>query len=85
MMLLGSGCAPGSETEVVKKARQYIIDAPKSILGKSIHEVNIIPNGIEDFHNVEKIYGDSYQKLQQVKTKVDPKDRLKGWITPLVV
>ena len=85
MMLLGAGCSPNETQEVSDKAKQYLLAGPEKILGKSIREVDVIPNALEDFHDVEKIYGSHLEKLRQVKTKVDPLNRLQGWIKPLAV
>lgn len=82
MVLLGTGCAANSGEELRERARQYILDGPKKILGKPMQEVDIVPNGLEDFHNIERVYGDHYEKLRLIKTRVDPKNRLQGWIRP---
>lgn len=83
MMLLGAGCDPNSDAELRDKVRQYMIDGPKVILGKATNDATIMPNGIEDYHDVAKIYGTSYSKLRGIKTRVDPENRLKGNIPPL--
>lgn len=82
MMLLGAGCAPNETEEVSDTARQYLLDAPKKILGRPMGEVDIVPNALEDFHDIERIYGGHLEKLRQVKTRVDPGNRLQGWIHP---
>ena len=82
MLLLGTGCAPNSSKEVSDKAKKYIIEGPQKILGKSMGEVDIVPNGLEEFHDIERVYGDHMPKLRQVKARFDPKNRLKGWIKP---
>jgi hypothetical protein len=82
MVLLGSGCAPDSTDTVREKALKYIIEGPEKILGKSMSEVDITPNAIDTYHSVEKIYGGHYEKLRRIKTRVDPENRLQGWIKP---
>lgn len=83
LMLLGTGCGPNEPKEVSDKAKQYLMEAPKKILGKLMNEVDIVPNALEDFHDIERIYGGHYEKLRQIKTRVDPQNRLQGWIEPL--
>lgn len=82
MLCLGSGCAPNETKEVSDSARRSIMRAPEEIFGKTMKEVDTIPNCIEDYHDVERIYGSHLEKLRQVKTRVDPTDRLQGWIKP---
>ena len=82
MMLLGAGCSPNETKEVSDKAKQYLVEAPEKIFDKSIKDVDVVPNALEDFHDVKKIYGNHYEKLRQVKTRVDPSNRLQGWISP---
>lgn len=84
MLLLGAGCDPNSDPELNEKVKEYIINGPKVILHKPMNVATIMPNGIEDFHDVEKIYGDHYSKLRDIKTRVDPQNRLKGRIKPLI-
>lgn len=82
MLLLGSGCAPNSDKALGEKARRYIIKAPEQILDAKMEDVVIVPNALEDFHSIKTVYGDNYEKLREVKTRVDPKDKLGGWIRP---
>lgn len=82
MILLGSGCAPNSSKEISEKARKYIIDAHDQILGKSARDTDVCPNAFEEFHSIPKNYGDNYEKLRKVKTRVDPNNRLPGYIPP---
>lgn len=84
MLLIGAGCASGSSEELGDKARKFIIEASDSILGVPINKTATVPNAIESFHNIEHMYGDNHQKLREVKTRVDPRNRLGGWITPVV-
>lgn len=82
-MLLGTGCAPNSDEVVIDRAKELMMEAPEKILGKPMGEIDAIPNVPEYYNDVEKIYGDNWQKLREVKTRVDPKDRLRGVIRPL--
>lgn len=82
MVLLGTGCAPGSTEEVRARARDYIIEGPEKILGKKMGEIDITPNGIDTYHSVERIYGGHFERLRRIKRRVDPGNRLKGWIEP---
>ncbi len=82
LVLLGTGCRKdGSEAEMAK-AKEYIVGGPKQILNKSIDEVDVVPNCLEEFHNIERVYGEHYEKLRDVKRRVDPKNRLQSWIRP---
>ena len=45
-------------------------------------DIDVIPNVPEYYNDVKKIYGDNWQKLREVKARVDPKDRLHGVIRP---
>lgn len=83
MLLLGAGCSPNETKEVSDKAKQYLLTGPKIILGKSIREVDTVPNAVEDFHDIARIYGSHFENLRQIKTRVDPSNRLQGWIKPL--
>lgn len=82
MVLLGTGCTANSSEEVREKARQYILKGSEEILGKPLQEVDVAPAGLDEYHNVERIFGHHYEKLRQVKTRVDPRNRLQGWIKP---
>lgn len=82
-VLLGGGCAPDAPPEEVARARQVVIDAHPKIFGKPVEELNAVPNALEDFHNIKGVYGDNYDRLREVKTRVDPHDRLGGWFRPL--
>lgn len=85
MCLLGTGCTADSGDEIREKARQYILKGTEQILGKPVQEIDVAPNGLEDFHNVERTFGEHYEKLRRIKTRVDPLNRLKGWIEPFSV
>jgi hypothetical protein len=82
LMLMGTGCAKGGSQAEMAKAEEYIIEGSKQIMGKSIGEVDVVPNCLEVFHNIERIYGEHYGKLREVKRRVDPHNRLQGWIRP---
>lgn len=82
-LLFGTGAEPGADKEVIARARKYIIDAHFQVFGRDVQDLDIVPNGVEDFHNVKRIYGDHYDRLREVKTRVDPHDRLGGRFRPL--
>jgi len=82
-VLLGTGCAADAPKEDDKRARQLIIDGHQTIFGRDVRDLDIVPNALEDFHNIERVYGEHYQKLREIKTRVDPDDRLGGWFRPL--
>jgi len=53
------------------------------IFGRDVRDLDVVPNALEDFHNIERVYGEHYIRLRQIKTRVDHDDRLGGWIRPL--
>lgn len=83
MLLLGSGWGKDSPPEDERLARKYIIEGHQKILGKSVENVIVVPNALEDFHNINMVYGDHVEKLRTIKTRVDPRNRLQGWWEPL--
>ena len=54
ILLLGTGCDASADKQEEHKARQLAIDAPTEVLGEGA-EVNILPNGGEDFHDRRKV------------------------------
>ena len=81
MVLLGAGCATGAGREELELAKRYVLEGPERILGKGA-EPDIIPNAVEEFHDVKKIYGSHYEKLREIKRRYDPEDRVRGAIKP---
>ena len=54
ILLLGTGCDASADQQEEHQARQLAINAPTEVLGESA-EVNILPNGGEDFHDRQKV------------------------------
>lgn len=77
-MLLGTGCSPDSDAEEEQKAIELIRRAPSEILGDT--QVDIVPNATEYFHDFQKMYGQHYGKLRELKKKYDPKNQMSGTI-----
>lgn len=82
MLLIGAGCNPGSPKEDFETAKAFVKDDGPQILGTDAKNMMPIPNALESFHNMEKVYGSNYEKLKEVKRKYDPEDRMGGWIRP---
>lgn len=82
IVLLDTGCAKDSSQEVRDRAKEYILEGPRKMLGKELTEIDTVPAGLDTYHNIERIYGEHYEKLRQIKTQVDPENRLQGWIKP---
>ena len=82
MVLVGAGAAADAPKEDVERAKQYVLDAPEKIVGKKMNDVDIVPNALEAFHDIERVYGPSFERLRQIKKGVDPEDKLKGWFRP---
>lgn len=81
-LLLGTGWGLDGAPEDPQLAKKYIVDAHRDIFGKSVEDTIVAPNALEDFHNVKTVYGDHFDKLRTIKTRVDPRNRLKGWFKP---
>ena len=83
MVLLGTGAAKDAGEEELRMAREKLIAGPKEILGEEgAREVGIVPNAIEEFHDVKKIYGGNWERLCGIKRRYDPGNRLKGHFKP---
>lgn len=82
MLLIGAGCAPEAGKEENAKARELVeVDGPK-ILGEASKDYMPIPNALEEFHDMKRVYGGHYDTLREVKRRYDPQDRMGGWIRP---
>ncbi|KIW07641.1 uncharacterized protein PV09_01584 [Verruconis gallopava] len=77
MILIQSGSPGRSAADDV--ARELAMQGPSFILGPSANRSSTA-NAIEDFHDVQEIYGENYEKLKELKRQYDSKNRLNGWI-----
>jgi hypothetical protein len=50
--------------------------------GEMKRRLDVIPNSIEEYHDVRAIYGGNWDRLSQIKREWDPRDRLGGHIRP---
>jgi len=76
-LLLGAGSHPSGGAAEDAKAKQLVAEGTKDVFGPGV-EVDIVPNAMEDFHDVKAIYGENYSKLQILKKRYDPENKLKG-------
>ncbi|KIX09742.1 uncharacterized protein Z518_00823 [Rhinocladiella mackenziei CBS 650.93] len=76
ILQLGTGAFPGS-AESDALAIKALAEAPWEI-SLTHTEADYIPNFIDSFNDVQKIYGGNYAKLKEIKKKYDPKGRLGG-------
>jgi hypothetical protein len=53
-------------------------DAPVEIVGEGHDGADFIPNFLNDFSDVEKIFGGNYGRLVQLKERFDPKGLFQG-------
>ena len=81
VLLLGTGTAKDAPAEELELAEKLLREGPDMILGKDVKH-NVVPNGIEHFHNMRDVYGDNYEKLQKIKRVYDPNNKLRGPISP---
>lgn len=56
IVLLGTGCPAEADASKEKLARNLAIQAPAQVLGADA-DVNILPNGLENYHDVVKVCG----------------------------
>lgn len=83
MLLMGAACSPdGPEADKEEQyAKQMMIDVPKEIMG-SEWSLQITPNSREEYHDDKATYGKNYERLRELKRKVDPNNKLGGPIKP---
>ncbi|KPI38969.1 uncharacterized protein AB675_4445 [Cyphellophora attinorum] len=84
MVLIGSGCSADAPDSDLREAKRLVRDVgPAKILGaESAKHMVAIPNAMEDFHDLKAIYGENLPRLQEIKKKYDPNNRIKGRILP---
>lgn len=61
-MLFGAGCAPDAEAWEDEAAQKLVAQAPTEVLGEGA-KVDIVPNGLEHFHDMSKVSGVIPSKL----------------------
>ncbi|GKZ35785.1 hypothetical protein AbraIFM66950_006580 [Aspergillus brasiliensis] len=81
ILLLGTGCPSEAGNDQEHLARGLAINAGFSVLGKDA-DLHYLPNGVEDFHDVERIWGPHFAKLQDLRKQYDPLNRFKAAINP---
>ncbi|RAL06923.1 FAD-binding oxidoreductase [Aspergillus homomorphus CBS 101889] len=77
ILLLGTGCPAGADASKEHLARVLAIKAPAQVLGTDA-DLNVLPNGLENYHDVTKIWGAHVTKLQDLRKRYDPRRRFKG-------
>ncbi|GKZ57719.1 hypothetical protein AnigIFM49718_003053 [Aspergillus niger] len=81
ILLLGTGCPSDAGREQENLARELAIKAGSTVLGEDA-DLNYLPNGFEDFHDAEKIWGPHFAKLQALRRQYDPMSRFKAAVNP---
>ncbi|KAL3256096.1 hypothetical protein ABHI18_007834 [Aspergillus niger] len=81
ILLLGTGCPSDAGREQENLARELAIKAGPTVLGEDA-DLNYLPNGFEDFHDAEKIWGPHFAKLSALRRQYDPMSRFKAAINP---
>ncbi|OAP62157.1 hypothetical protein AYL99_04360 [Fonsecaea erecta] len=75
---IGAGTDIGEPTEQTEMARRLVKDGPKQIVNTT-RPIQIVPNAMEDFHDpVTQVYREHYPRLQALKKRYDPDNRLGG-------
>lgn len=64
ILLLGTGCDASADEQEENQARQLAVNAPAKVLGEGA-EVNILPNGGEDFQDRRKVGMSLYFSCKQ--------------------
>ncbi|KAL4795894.1 FAD-binding domain-containing protein [Aspergillus venezuelensis] len=77
ILLLGTGCPADAEADKEKLARDLAIKAPAQVLGPNA-DFSVLPSGLEDYHDVDKIWGPHVEQLQELRRRYDPRCRFKG-------
>ncbi|KAL4898881.1 hypothetical protein BDW74DRAFT_164353 [Aspergillus multicolor] len=79
ILLLGTGCPAEADASKEQLARDLAIKAPAQVLGADT-DINVLPNGLEDYHDVIEVWGPHVAKLQDLRKRYDPRLRFKGAI-----
>ncbi|EXJ75968.1 uncharacterized protein A1O5_00476 [Cladophialophora psammophila CBS 110553] len=75
---LGSGTDIGACLEDIEVAKMLVKDGPGQIVNTS-GPVQIVPNVMEDFHDpIAQVYREHYPRLQELKKRYDPDNKLGG-------
>ncbi|KIX93842.1 uncharacterized protein Z520_10467 [Fonsecaea multimorphosa CBS 102226] len=75
---LGAGTDIGAPPEETEMAKRLVIDGPKQIVNTTM-PVQVVPNVMEGFHDpLTQIYRQHYPRLQALKKRYDPDNRLGG-------
>ncbi|RDW76312.1 FAD-binding oxidoreductase [Aspergillus mulundensis] len=79
ILLLGTGCPSDAGPYKEKLARDLAIEAPSRVLGDNAR-FQVLPNGLEEYHDRREVWGAHYEKLQSLRARFDPSGRFKGAI-----
>ncbi|KAF6812124.1 cysteine desulfurase [Colletotrichum plurivorum] len=80
LLLLISSCPGDGSKEQEELLRKISIDAPKEVLGDKLSEAEVNPAGLElEYHSVEAVYREHYEKLKALRSRYDPKSRFKSF------
>ncbi|KAJ5338862.1 hypothetical protein N7452_005590 [Penicillium brevicompactum] len=77
ILLFGTGCPSDAGPVKEKLARDLAIQAPSKVLGDNA-DVDVLPNGLEDYHDPTKIWGPHVAALRSLRKQYDPQGRFKG-------
>ncbi|KAF1983616.1 FAD-binding domain-containing protein [Aulographum hederae CBS 113979] len=83
VLLLGTGCEVGAGEAVVGEAVRRVREGAGEVFGGDGEGkgVGVVPNAVEEFHDIEGIFQEHYPKLKELKRMYDPGNRLKGLMT----
>ncbi|GIZ44771.1 hypothetical protein CKM354_000796000 [Cercospora kikuchii] len=76
--MLSMGAAPNASIEDIARAVQLIKDGPVEILGTEYDESFIATSALDDYHNIEKVYGDNWERVLSVKKRYDGNAKLQS-------